>query len=316
MNDVAPQQPDAAESFDLSTMMDPWSTNLPLPQMLAILIQPLELTRPKIELFPPIVVRLLQPEDMPNVYAIATLLCNGIDVTDQLRGELIQSPIDGTFRFPGLTIDKDGVYCLRITLYQMDLYSGVTQVGCVDSNDIIIAPRPDFMAIRRSIRDITTAQDTQWVAQPLLYQTVDANTCIDDHTGYFPNLKIHSSSSVTTLEEQMEQIDYSKYMVFNPVSDFILETTVLEHGLYHFGHGLFRNEDGEWFDDGELERPEGLHESVRRGEDGEMYRKRTDGVFAGLYVGLERRATIVTNGFNSVMCIAHNVLISREEFKI
>lgn len=60
MNNIAPQQPDAvkdAESFDLSAMMDPWSTNLPLPRILAMLIQPPELTRQKIELFPPIVVR-------------------------------------------------------------------------------------------------------------------------------------------------------------------------------------------------------------------------------------------------------------------
>ncbi|OAF61399.1 hypothetical protein VC83_01819 [Pseudogymnoascus destructans] len=127
-----------------------------------------------------------------------------------------------------------------------------------------------------------------------------------DHTGYFPNLKIHASSSVTT----MGPIKYPKYMVFVPVSDFILETAHLEHGLYNLGHGLFRDEDGVWFDDGEIERAEGLHESVRRGEDGEMYRKRTDGVFNGLYVGLERRAAMVRNGFNSVMCIAHNVLIS------
>ncbi|KFY27742.1 hypothetical protein V491_00753 [Pseudogymnoascus sp. VKM F-3775] len=311
MNDVVPQQPNAAESFDLWTMMGPWSTSLPLPQMLAILVQPPELTRQKIELFTPIVVRLLQPEDMPNVYAIATLLCNGIDVTDQLSGELIQSPIDGTFRFPGLTIDKDGVYCLRIIVYQLELYSGVTQIGCVDSNDIIVAPRPDFMAIHRSIRDITTAQDTQWVAQPLLYQTVDANTCIDDHTGYFPNLKIHSSSSVTTLEEQMEQIDYSKYMVLKPLSDFMLETANLEHGVYNFGYGLFLDEGGVWLDDGEIERTEGRDESVLLGDDGELYRKRTDGVFSGLFVGLERR--VAYNGDNAVMYIAHNVLISREE---
>jgi hypothetical protein len=311
MNDVAPQPPDAAESFDLSTMMDPWSTSLPLPQMLAILIQPPELTRPEIELFPLIVVRPLQP-DMPNVYAIATLLSNGIDVTYQLGGELIQSPIDGTFRFPGLTIDEDGVYCLRISVYQMDPYSsiGVAQIGCVDSNDIIVGPRSDFVGIRRLIRDVTTAQDTQRVAQPLLYQTVDANTCIDDHTGYFPNMKIHSSPSVTRLEEQMEQIDYSKYMVFNPVSDFILETVDLEHGLYNFGYGLFLDEAGVWFDDGEIERDEGLDGSVLLGDDGEMYRKRTDGVFNGLFVGLERRVAIVENGDNSVTCIAHNVLIN------
>jgi len=312
MNGVAPQQPDAAkdaESFDLSTMMDLWSTSLPLPQMLAILIQPPELTRQKIELFPPIVVRLLQPEDMPNVWAIATLLSNGTDVTDQLGGELIQSPIDGTFCFSGLAIYGQGKYRLRICLYQMDFDAcpkGTAQVGCVDSNDIIIAPRPDFVAICRSIGDVTTAQDSQWVAQPLLYQTMDANTCIDDYTGYFPNLKIHASSSVIT----MEQIEYSKYMVFKPVSDFILEAANLEHGLYNFGYGLFLDEGGVWFDDGEIERAEGLDESVLLGDDGELYRKRTDGVFNGLYVGLERRATRVENGFNSVICIAHNVLIN------
>ncbi|KAM5455651.1 hypothetical protein MaudCBS49596_001552 [Microsporum audouinii] len=146
MNGVAPQQPDTAKdagSFDSSTMMDPWSTSLPLPQMLAILVQPPELTRQKIELFPPIVVRLLQPGDMPNVCATATLLSNGVDVTDQLGGELIQSPIDGTFRFPGLTIYGQGVYHVRICLYRLDYDSclqGVTQVGCVDSNIIIIGP--------------------------------------------------------------------------------------------------------------------------------------------------------------------------------
>ncbi|OAF55273.1 hypothetical protein VC83_08235 [Pseudogymnoascus destructans] len=126
-------------------------------------------------------------------------------------------------------------------------------------------------------------------------------------------------------------------MVFIPVSDFMLETENLEHGLYNFGDGLFRDEDGVWFDDGEVERAEdgvwfddgeveraedgvwfddgeveraedgvwfddgeveraedgvwfddgeveraeGLDESVWLGEDGEMYRKRVDGVFDG-----------------------------------
>ncbi|OJD20506.1 hypothetical protein ACJ73_08159 [Blastomyces percursus] len=208
MDGVAPQQLDAAkdaESFDLSTMMDPWSTSLPLPQMLAILIQPPELTRQKIELFPPIVVRLLQPGDMPNVWAIATLLSNGVDVTDQLRGEPI----------------RQGVYYIRMCLYRMDYDScpnGVIQVGLVDSNAIIIGPRLDGIAIHRSIGDLTAAHDTLEIKQPLLYQTVDANACIDDHTGYFPNLTIHASSSVITME-QMGQIEYSKYMVFKPVSD-------------------------------------------------------------------------------------------------
>ncbi|KFY17488.1 hypothetical protein V492_00642 [Pseudogymnoascus sp. VKM F-4246] len=309
---MGPLQPDAAkdaESFDLSTMMDPWSTSLPLPQMLDIVIQPPELTRQRIELFPPIVVRLLQPEDMPDVWAIATLLSNGTDVTDQLGGELIQSPIDGTFYFSRMAIYGQGVFCVRICLYKMDIDScpkGVTQVGCVDSNDIIIAPRPDFIAICRSIGDVTAAQDSPWVAQPLLCQTVDASTCIDDHTGYFPNLKIHTSSSITNIKK----IEYSKYMVIRPVSDFRLETANLEHGLYNFGYGLFLDERGVWLDDGEIERTEGLDESVLLGDDGELYRKRTDGVFNGLYVGLERRVTTVVNGDNSVMCIAHNVLIN------
>ncbi|OBT54822.1 hypothetical protein VE04_05022, partial [Pseudogymnoascus sp. 24MN13] len=278
INGAAPQQPDAAkdiESFNLSTMMDPWSTSLPPPQMLAILIQPPELTRPGTELFPPIVVQLLQPEDMLNVWAIATLVRNGTDVTHQLGGELIQSPIGGTFHFSGLTIHEEGVYCVRICIYQMDFDScpkGVAQVGCVDSNDIIIAPRPDFMAICLSIGDVTAAQDSPWVAQPLLCQTVDASTCIDDHTGYFPNLKIHTSSSITNIKK----IEYSKYMVIKPASDFMLETANLEHGLYNFGYGLFLDEGGVWLDDGEIERTEGLDESVLLGDDGELYRKRTD----------------------------------------
>ncbi|KFY31006.1 hypothetical protein V494_08014, partial [Pseudogymnoascus sp. VKM F-4513 (FW-928)] len=258
------QPPGGVEFVDQPDISTTFLDKMPFPRMLAISIQPPELTRHKIELFPPIEARLLQPEDMSDVYAIATLLCNDIDVTNQLlRGEIIQCPIDGILRFPKLAILGQGVYRFRITLYQMDLYSsskGVAQVGWVYSNDIIVGPRPGFMAICRLNRDVTTAQDTQRVAQPLLYQTVDANTCIDDHTGYFPNLKIHSSSSVTTLEGQMEQIDYSKYMVLKPVSDFMLETANLEHGIYNFGYGLFLGEGGVWLDDGEIERTEGRDE--------------------------------------------------------
>jgi hypothetical protein len=309
------QPPGGVEFVDQPDIFTTFLDKMPFPQMLAISIQPPELTRHKIELFPPIEARLLQPEDMSDVYAIATLLCNDIDVTNQLlRGEIIQCPIDGILRFPKLAILGQGVYRFRIALYQMDLYSsskGVAQVGWVDSNDIIVGPRPGFMAICRLNRDVTTAQDTQRVAQPLLYQTVDANTCIDDHTGHFPNLKIHSSSSVTTLEGQMEQIDYSKYMVLKPVSDFMLETANLEHGIYNFGYGLFLGEGGVWLDDGEIERTEGRDELVLLGDDGELYRKRTDGVFSGLFVGLERR--VAYNGDNAVMYIAHNVLISCEE---
>ncbi|OBT57880.1 hypothetical protein VE04_02110, partial [Pseudogymnoascus sp. 24MN13] len=232
INGVSPQQSGAAQakpaaatdvrSFDLSTTMVQCNTSMPVPQRLAISIQPPEATRPGTELFPPIEVRLLQPEDMPNVWAIVMLLNNGTDVTYQLGGELYQSPNnDGTFCFPGLAILEEGMYRLRIFLYHMDFDScpkGVAQVGRVDSNDIIIEPRPDFTTIFGSIGDVTTAQVS--VAQPLLWQTVDANKCIDDHTGYFPNLKIHASSSVII----RERIEYPKYMVFIPVSDFMLET--------------------------------------------------------------------------------------------
>lgn len=324
MNGVAPQQLDAAqakaagakdaESFDSSTMMRPCNMILPIPQRLAISIQPPELTRPNIELFPPIEVRLLQPEDMPNAWAVATLLSDVTDVTDQLRGDLVQFPIKGNLCFSGLTIHGRGIYCIRISLYQMDFDSGdAAQVGCVDSNDIIIVSRPDV-----AIGDVTTAQDTRWIRQQLLCQTVDANTCIDDHTGYFPNLKIHAGSSVIT----MGLIEYSKFMVLIPVSDFKLETANLDHGLYNLGDGLFQDEYGFWYDDGEVERAESLDNpiclgedgEVERAEDGEMYRKRTNGLFTDLFVGLERRLVMVDNG---VICIGHNVLIDceREEFK-
>lgn len=93
----------------------------------------------------------------------------------------------------------------------------------------------------------------------------------------------------------------------------MLETATLEHGLYSFGYGLFRDEGGVWFDNGEIEQAEGLDESIWLSEDGEMYRKRTDGVFNDLFVGLERRVVIVENGDNSVMCIAHNLLINSEK---
>jgi hypothetical protein len=175
-------------------------------------------------------------------------------------------------------------------------------VGCVDSNDIIIAPRPDSMAILQSIGDVTAAQSIKWVPQPLLCQVVDANAYIDDHTGYFPKSKIHSSSSMIT----MGQVQYSKYMVLIPVSDFMLETANLDHGLYNFRDGLFQDQDGVWFDDGEIEWAKGLDKSICLGDDGEMYRKRSAGVFNGLFVGLERRVAVVYNG---VVCVAHIVLI-------
>ncbi|OBT85623.1 hypothetical protein VE02_05171 [Pseudogymnoascus sp. 03VT05] len=279
----------------------PCSTALSVPQRLAISIQPPEVTRPGTELFSPVEVQLLQPEDMPNVWAIVMLLNNGTDVTYQLGGELYQSPSDdGTFCFPGLTIPGEGMYRLRIFLYHMNFDScpkGVAQVGCVDSNDIVIEPRPNFTTIFGSIGDVTTAQVS--VAQPLLWQTVDANKCIDDHTGYFPNLKIHASTSVI-IKERIEypKVEYLKYM-----------------GLDNFGDGLFRDEDGAWSDDGKFGRADGLDESIWLGEDGEMYRKRTDGVFNGLFVGLERRVAMVVNGENSAICIAHIVLIElREEY--
>jgi hypothetical protein len=77
---------------------------------------------------------------------------------------------------------------------------------------------------------------------------------------------------------------------------------------------LDQDEYALWYDDGEVERAESLDNSICRGKDGEMYRKRTNGVFTDLFVGLERRLAILDNG---VICIAHIVLINceTEEFK-
>jgi hypothetical protein len=117
------------------------STTLSIPQRLAMSTQPPEATRPGIELSPPPQVRLLQPEDIRNMWATAVLLRNGTDVTDQLGGELNQSPGDDgkTFCFSGLTILSEGIYCLKIILYCMDFdsyHGSVIQVGCLVSNDI------------------------------------------------------------------------------------------------------------------------------------------------------------------------------------
>ena len=73
-------------------------------------------------------------------------------------------------------------------------------------------------------------------------------------------------------------------MVLKPVSDFMLDANS-EHGLYNFEDGLFRDEDGVWYDDREIEWAEVLDESILFREDREMYRKRTDSVFNGLFVG-------------------------------
>jgi hypothetical protein len=123
-NDIVAQQPDAAqaraaaaqhaEPFDI---LGSCNTSSLIPRRLAILTQPPEFTRPKIELYPPIVVRLLCPEDMSNVRAVVTLVSGGTNVTHQLRGDLISSPVGEYFRFSRLTIHKQGVYRLRISLY-------------------------------------------------------------------------------------------------------------------------------------------------------------------------------------------------------
>ncbi|KFY25920.1 hypothetical protein V493_04368 [Pseudogymnoascus sp. VKM F-4281 (FW-2241)] len=116
VNGVAPQQPAAAqakaaaakeaESFDLSTMIASKmhsAGNRTVPHNRGTAVS---------------------ARDMPNVWAAVTLFSGDTDVTYQLRGDLIQSPIEGCFYFSGLTIHEQGV-------------------GCVDSSVIIIGPRPD-----------------------------------------------------------------------------------------------------------------------------------------------------------------------------
>lgn len=105
----------------------------------------------------------------------------------------------------------------------------------------------------------------------------------------------------------MGLIKYLKFIVLILVSDFKLETANLDHRLYNFRDGLFQDEKGVWYDDREVKQAKGLDNPIYISEDGEMYCKRTHGVFNDLFVGLERRVGLVDNG---IMCIAYNVLIN------
>lgn len=264
------------------------SMNVDAPQQpsLAISMQPPQITRSDKELFPPLVVRHVIPED--NVWAEVTLISNGTDVTCHLRGQLIQTPSEGCFYFSGLKIQPQGEYHFLIRLYR-----AADQVAaCIESDHFTIGPRP------QPIEDIATAQDFQEIRQPLSYRTMGANTIIDDYTDHFTNLKINKYSSITTVEGTQ----YLKLMVLKLVSDYRPQYLNIDHGLYDLGDGLFSGDFGELYDDGEVECAI-ADKSVCCGDDGELYQRNS--AFKDLLVGLERRGVVV----DCDVYIAHIVLL-------
>lgn len=260
------------------------STSPPTLQCLALSIQPLALTRPRVELFPPPVARLLKTNiDVRNVYAIATLHSDGIDASKQLQGQCVRLCSNGNFCFSGLEIHEQGVYTLRVTLVY-----GCHVVEYVDSNQIYSGPWPT--------EDVITVQDTRKFKRQLLY--LDEITYTDDYIGVFPNRKIYAGSMIY-LGRQM----HMKVMVLIPGSELIVGNNNVD-GFYNARDGLFAHEDGNWYDDGEIEWADGLDATIHLGEDGEMYRQRMDGIFQSFFVALERRVAVV----DAVTYIAHIVL--------
>lgn len=79
-------------------------------------------------------------------------------------------------------------------------------------------------------------------------------------------------------------------------------------GLYEItgglGNGLFTNNCGVWYDDGEVERvAHNLGSSIHRGTDGELYQREPK--LNNLYVAIERRVVWI----GGVIYIAHIVLL-------
>jgi hypothetical protein len=236
----------------------------------------------------------MEPE---KVSAFATLYTDdGKDVTKLLGGTMSGFYSDGNFRFSDLKISEKGDYKIKIKLWHVDTF-----LGYVDSERIVVRDRPLPADL------IMDAHKIQHVKRQLHWQDIDDNLN-DDENGIFPiwNCKIHRGSSVIALGNTK----CTKIMVLIPESNFIQRK--LDGGLYEvtdglgngLGDGLFTDDCGMWYDDGEVERAaDSIDSLIHRGTDGELYRR--ERVFNGLYVALERRAVWI----GSVTCIAHIVLL-------
>jgi hypothetical protein len=287
IDDAVPQQLKDAQQYEqligTLTTRRLCSTSPPSPQWLALSIQPPPLTRPGVELFPPPVAQVLKTNiDVGNIHAVVTLYTDGIDVSTQLQGQYrYRLSSNGTFSLSRLRIRGQGVYTLRVTLvYDCHI------VEHVDSNEIYSGPRPT--------EDIITARDTRRFKRQLLYQ--DEITYKDDYIGVFPNRKIYEGSVI-----HLGLQTYRKLIVLIPGSELIVGDN--NAGFCNARDGLSVH-DGNWYDDGEIEWTDGQDATIRFGEDGEMYRRRMDGIFQAFFVALERRVTVI----DAVTYITHTVL--------
>ncbi|KFY65652.1 hypothetical protein V496_02421 [Pseudogymnoascus sp. VKM F-4515 (FW-2607)] len=261
---------DVLSQFGTTQHLCQQSEPIDTPTML-LSVHPPELSLPLVALYPPITVQVLNATmDMRNFSAFATLYRDGREVTKLLLGKKSGDYFDGYF---SLFYRGDFVNCV---------YSHTITVG-----DRLLATSPIGDGRRQ-----------------LYWQNIDANFKNDD-TGLFPTWKLHTGSSVVAVEKER----FTKVMVFVPQSEFKLR--IFDDGFYGviemdgLGGGLFTDDDGLWYDDGEAERNANrLDPLVHSGTDGELYRKK-QGMFKGAYVALERRTVWIENS----LYIAHIVLL-------
>ena len=101
------------------------------------------LGRVGVALEPPIVAQLICTfADLPQVWAIATLLSHtGEVLLDKLEGKIAEfaHPDTVEFRFTQLVINDPGKYRIRITLMQMDFFTGFANVcRCIETDTFLI----------------------------------------------------------------------------------------------------------------------------------------------------------------------------------
>ncbi|KFY03761.1 hypothetical protein O988_01240 [Pseudogymnoascus sp. VKM F-3808] len=275
-DDSEPQQPMDTQQHDrpvdMLTTMHLCSMSPPTLQWLALSVQPPALTRPRVELFPPPVARLLKTNiEVREVYAIATLHSkNGLERQEQI----VRLCSNRIFCFSGIKAPEEGVYTFRVTLVY-----GCYVVEYMDSNAIHSIPRPT--------ENVIPVQDTQKLKRQLLYMNEIIYT--DGYIGFFPNRKIYAGSMI-----YLGQQKYMKVMVLIPGSELIVGNNNVD-GFYNARDGLAVHEDGNWYDNGEVEWADGSDKTIYLGGDGEMYRKRISGIFSSFFVGLERKVTVVEN---------------------
>jgi hypothetical protein len=284
---------DVFSQLDAAQHLCQQSESIDTPTIL-LSVHPPELTRPRVALFPPLRVRVLNATmDLRNVSAFATLYRDARDVTKLLLGTKSGDYSDGNFSFSDLSISEEGFYNINISLF----YKG-DFVNCVYSHTITVGDR---LLATSPIEDV---QEIQQGKRQLHWQNIDAKFKNDD-TGLFPTWKLHTDSSVVAVEKEK----FTKVMVFVPQSEFKLR--IFDNGFYGviemdgFGGGLFTDDNEGWYDDGEVERAADRRDpSVYSGTDGELYRRKK-GMFKGSYVALERRAVWI----GTVTYIAHIVLL-------